>query len=245
MAALEAGADWSGLGPACHPAALVQHRAADGHPAFLLAWRAAGQRPFDADDLHVLRVLGELLARLLAYAERHQAAARLARTEPLTGLLNRRGFLEELHRRLARLDRRAEPGALLFADVDNLKPLNDRHGHEAGDAALVAVAAALRAATRAGDLLGRIGGDEFVAWLDSTDGPAAESRAAAISRALATAMERRLPAEAPGATLSIGVALRPGGSPEAAEALLARADAALYAAKRAGGGAWRVAEPAP
>ena len=70
--------------------------------------------------------------------------ARQARTDPLTGLLNRRAFLEEMERHAARQDRDDQPGTLMFADLDNFKPVNDRLGHEAGDEVLRHTAALLR-----------------------------------------------------------------------------------------------------
>jgi diguanylate cyclase (GGDEF)-like protein len=112
--------------------------------------------------------------------------------------------------------------AVLAIDVDSFKAVNDTHGHQAGDQALVDLAQALQAALRTHDELYRVGGDEFVALVEVA-GPAA---AAAIARRLCDAAHRT------GRTVSVGVAVAATGEP--APAVLRRADAALYEAKRAG-----------
>lgn len=215
----------------------------------LLVWREAGARPFDADERHLLEALSDLLGVVLGNQRLLLELERQARTDGLTGLLNRRAFLEDLHRRLDRLQRDGGGGALLFLDVDNLKPVNDRLGHEAGDALLQGVAALLGRTARATDLAARLGGDEFALWLDGVTSEAvATGRADALC---AEAAALRLPSQGPGGGglpagigigISIGVALA--GGAEAAEAVLARADQALYAAKRAGRNAWRLAPAA-
>jgi diguanylate cyclase (GGDEF)-like protein len=175
--------------------------------------------------------------------------ARQARTDPLTGLLNRRAFLDELARRIERLDREALPGTLIFVDLDHFKALNDEAGHDAGDAALIAAAALLRDTVRPADLVARLGGDEFALWLDGADSYTAAERA----ESLRLAVPALTPAHATvrlGA--SIGIATRwphpddagdgeGAGLGEGIDSLIHRADQAMYAAKRAGRGRWRVA----
>jgi len=212
----------------------------------LLAWRNPGGRPFDADDRHLLTALSDLLVVILVNHLAQRQLERQARTEPLTGLLNRGAFLADLQRRLDRHWRApsvAPAGTLLFIDLDNLKPINDRFGHSAGDAALAAVARLLRDMARPYDVAGRLGGDEFGLWLDGADGAAGEARASALCMAATRAM----PADTGwrrGLTLSIGCAVVQGGVRETPEALLARADGAMYAAKRQGRNGWQLA-PAP
>jgi len=195
----------------------------------LLAWREAPSRRFDPDDMHLLGGVADLLAVALAHHGLQRALESQARTDPLTGLSNRRAFFGDLAARLAAPDAR---GALIALDLDGFKPLNDRLGHAAGDAALVAVARLLRESVRAGDLVARLGGDEFALWLTAADSAAATTRADQLCAAVAA-----LPLEAGlRLCLSAGCAVRRHGSGEPAEALLARADAALYAAKRGGRG---------
>lgn len=148
--------------------------------------------------------------------------------DPLTGLLNRRGLERELKRSVAYVKRYGTSAALLFLDLDRFKPVNDRHGHAAGDAVLKAVAATLVRNVRASDLVARLGGDEFVVLLWNIGGPAAAAKAAALEQAIYSA-----PVQWGRSSLvvgaSAGVALI--GALDTPADLLARADAAMYARK--------------
>jgi diguanylate cyclase (GGDEF)-like protein len=181
-----------------------------------------------------------LVMRLAAEVER--LAAQLAQsrakvsdleakieTDPLTELLNRRGFTRELERSLAYLERYGASAALLFIDLDRFKPVNDRHGHAAGDAVLKAVAATLAGNVRASDLVARFGGDEFVVLLWNVSGAAAAAKAVALENAIA-AEPVRFGAAVLHVGASVGVALV--GTSESPADLLARADVAMYARKR-------------
>ncbi|MDJ0683895.1 MAG: sensor domain-containing diguanylate cyclase [Alphaproteobacteria bacterium] len=164
-----------------------------------------------------------------------QALVAMARTDELTRLLNRRAFMAELATALDRAKRHKAPGALLYIDLDNFKPINDTHGHEAGDRALMAIAEVLRGHSRRYDLAARLGGDEFALWLDETDGDTAESRAWELRDAVrALDVESGAPDKPFG--LSIGVAVHGMHDREGFELkdLLNQADAAMYRAKKAG-----------
>jgi diguanylate cyclase (GGDEF)-like protein len=150
-------------------------------------------------------------------------------TDPLTELLNRRGFERELKRSLAYLKRYGGSAALLFIDLDAFKPVNDRHGHAAGDAVLKAVAAALTRNVRASDIVARHGGDEFVVLLWNVTATAAAAKAVALENAIEQAPVR-FGAAVIEVGASAGVALIDGS--EAPADLVARADAAMYARKR-------------
>jgi diguanylate cyclase (GGDEF)-like protein len=156
---------------------------------------------------------------------------RLSRTDPLTGLGNRRHVEERLAAELARARRHGVELSLLVLDLDGLKAVNDRHGHKAGDAALRRVAAAIAQSSRASDVAGRWGGDEFVVLAPDT---ASEDAAALAERIRRLAREAAGGEEAaPPLSVSIGVAsLAPADDPEG---LLRRADAALLEAKHQGG----------
>lgn len=161
--------------------------------------------------------------------EKHDALKR-AETDPLTGLLNRAGFLQRLETRLAGGD---EPVALLLIDLDGFKPVNDTLGHAAGDVVLQQVAERLRHNVRAGaDLVGRLGGDEFVAALV---GVRSQDHADAVAAKIVNALELPVATEAGDAAVgaSVGIALSSEHGRDAHE-LMATADAAMYAAKRAG-----------
>ena len=120
-------------------------------------------------------------------AARAQMAALAARADidPLTDMLNRRGFERELKRSLAYVKRYGASAALIYLDLDDFKPVNDRHGHAAGDAVLKAVAMVLDRQVRASDLVARLGGDEFGVLLWNLDEAAALAKAQALEAAIA------------------------------------------------------------
>ncbi|MCB1255468.1 MAG: diguanylate cyclase [Microthrixaceae bacterium] len=161
-----------------------------------------------------------------------QALAHQAMRDPLTGIFNRRAFGEGLERSLARASRSGDKVALLWLDLDNFKGVNDNHGHAAGDKVLVEVARRLTSIVRAGDIVGRFGGDEFAIVLEPIS-DVGDARTMA-ERVLSTVSE---PIDVDGIELScapsIGLAISDGGND--ADQLMARADAAMYKAKREGG----------
>jgi len=165
------------------------------------------------------------------YADR---LAHLATTDPLTGLYNPRVFHDQLRQELRRTARYREPLSLLLMDLDGLKRVNDQFGHEAGDAALRSVAEAIGSGLREIDLGARIGGDEFAVLAPRTDAKAAVALAERLRALVAKAGNGR---ESRRTTISIGIAsVSPStDAPPTAASLMAAADAALYAAKRAGG----------
>jgi diguanylate cyclase (GGDEF)-like protein len=155
-------------------------------------------------------------------------AQKLANTDSLTGLANRRATFDWLGRLVAVADDEDQLALLIF-DIDHFKRVNDRYGHQIGDEVLKRVARIARAQVRPEDLVGRIGGEEFVCIL--SDLGAAEVRALA-ERLCRTIAAESTPGGLPPTTISVGLAsLRPGDTPET---LFARADAALYEAKDAG-----------
>jgi diguanylate cyclase (GGDEF)-like protein len=157
-----------------------------------------------------------------------------ARTDSLTGIANRREFLEAAERELVRTRRHLRPLTVAYLDLDDFKDVNDRFGHEAGDAVLVTVATTLREATRAVDGVARLGGDEFGLLLPETDGPTAETLVGRLTATLADAVqERGWPL-----TASIGVATFHR-APRSVDEMINRADELMYQAKRAGKGGLR------
>jgi len=169
-----------------------------------------------------------LLAQLEASRARILDLEARVEIDPLTEILNRRGFERELKRSLAYVKRYGTSAALVYLDLDDFKPVNDRHGHAAGDAVLKAVAAALLNHVRASDVVARLGGDEFAALLWNVSGPAAATKAAALEKAvLSTPVRWGSSTLVVGA--STGIALL--GALDTADAVLARADTAMYARK--------------
>jgi diguanylate cyclase (GGDEF)-like protein/PAS domain S-box-containing protein len=166
--------------------------------------------------------------------------ARLARFDCLTGLPNRLQLDETLQRSLERCKRHRSSLVLMFVDIDHFKSINDSRGHAAGDAVLQTVAQRLREPLRAIDTVARLAGDEFVLLLEDLQS-AADVETIADKLLLAVAQPIELPGGPPlQVTISLGVALNDGGSTSAAE-LLARADGALYEAKKYGRNTARLA----
>ena len=202
-------------------------------------WLASGLQIGVAAESVVFAIALSSRVRLLKHESsrletRAASLAQEARTDPLTGLLNRSGLALQAQELLER------PGshALMLMDLDRFKPVNDVHGHATGDAVLVQVAHRLSRIVREGDVVARLGGDEFVILFADAPGQAAlEERAQRLQTAL-----RHPVAVGSGQTVeidsSVGVATAPQDG-RTLEQLLMTADAALYRAKEAGRGCFR------
>jgi diguanylate cyclase (GGDEF)-like protein len=158
------------------------------------------------------------------------AAIRLSTVDSLTGLYNRTFFFTALDREIARGDRSGRAFCLLMLDLDDLKAVNDRFGHVAGDQVLRGVADVVRGGVRKIDVAARYGGDEFVALLPETDPTGGWVLAEKIRLTVA---EQGMPGIEPGPTVSVGVVSYPADG-RSADALLVSADRAMYASKRGG-----------
>jgi diguanylate cyclase (GGDEF)-like protein len=211
-----------------------------GNQAGLALWRPVGGRSMDTDDVVLASSATGLVRVILEHEAIQREMARQARTDPLTGLLNRRAFFEEMARRLDRLERDNTPGTLLFIDLDNFKALNDCRGHDTGDEALVLTASILRSVVRAQDLVARLGGDEFAIWLDATDEFSAAERAEQLRLEGPKLLQHLAVDMAPPLTMSIGIATRWPGRGEDVDMLMQRADQVMYQVKRSGRGHWLV-----
>ena len=173
-----------------------------------------------AYESQLLALLANIVGGALVRAELIEKLTGQAVTDELTGLANRRAWYHQLDRALARGRRTGQPLSILILDLDGFKRVNDEQGHSAGDALLKAVGDRWTAELRAIDLLGRTGGDEFGVILELTDGTAALEVIARLERAI-IGLHRA----------SIGLAVWDGA--EDVTALIARADADMYARKRA------------
>ncbi|XAH23297.1 GGDEF domain-containing protein [Xylophilus sp. GW821-FHT01B05] len=181
--------------------------------------------------------LAELVqARTVELEAANRQLQTLSRTDPLTGLANRRHFDEAATTEFQRARRSGQPLCLLLADIDYFKRYNDRHGHAAGDASLVRIAHNLQGcASRAGELVARIGGEEFAVLLPGT--PAAQGRELAERMCQAVAMLNIAHGASDVAdhiTLSVGVAQYDASGTPDFHTLFHQADAALYRAKHQG-----------
>jgi diguanylate cyclase (GGDEF)-like protein len=185
----------------------------------------------------VIRKLGELLQEKETLTSELQKAndalASLARTDALTGLPNRRALEDELGRCAARARREKSWLSVVALDVDHFKKFNDTHGHAAGDAVLATMGRVLTEQCRKGDMPARYGGEEFSVVLPNTNAVGANVVAERIRRAL-EASETVFDGKQLKFTSSIGVASAQGAGVEPVAALAARADEALYSAKRSG-----------
>ena len=183
-----------------------------------------GLHQYSGDHLRLMTILANQAAVSIQNARLIDRLEASARTDPLTGLDNRRAFQEELDERL-----RSTPGesfAVIMVDVDGLKQVNDAHGHAAGDAVLKRVASVLSEQLRGDDVVTRWGGDEFVLLLPGIDPVGAMSTARRISATLLDSQDGAGPI-----SVSIGTAVFPADG-TTADILLAAADRSMYQAKR-------------
>jgi diguanylate cyclase (GGDEF)-like protein len=195
-------------------------------------WLEVCARPLGeaAEPAAVVVVFSDITARHV----REQQLRRRADADELTGLPNRRAFVETLGRHLASRRREDSRGTLLLVDLDRFKELNDSLGHAVGDRLLVRAAEALGERLRSGDVLGRLAGDEFAVLLPRTEG----EQAARVAAELADRLRREVAPVAHGGTrpltASIGIVELNGAAGASPERALQQADDAMYAAKRAG-----------
>jgi len=204
-------------------------------PGGLVLWRAPRSRPWtDAD--HDLAAAVAMLLRVVIGSGMGQVGI-----DRLTGLPNRRWFLDESDRHIDRLDVDAAVGTLVLVDIDDLRGVNLALGREQGDRVLVRMAGQLRAMVRPSDVVARVGADEFAVWQDGMDHLTAAERADALcTRRLFDDLGDRH-----GITFSIGIATRSPGTAEDVRTLLRRAHMAAREVKSKGGGGWRVSHPEP
>ncbi len=176
-------------------------------------------------------VLGLIVGRYAS--ERRLLVARLAKLatiDPLTGMANRARFEAEFTAELARHRRHGRPGALLLADLDGFKSINDSLGHRAGDQVLKDVANVIRDQVRGTDTIARIGGDEFVVLLPDTSAEQAEAKARMLSDVVATSV-RTVGGEPIVLGLSVGWVGFDGNTLDSPDQLLHAADQAMYRVK--------------
>lgn len=179
------------------------------------------------------RIERELRETTTALGSANEELERLANTDPLTGLANRRHFTGMLERETERSARYSRPLSIVLLDLDHFKKVNDTHGHAAGDDVLRAAAAVLKAACRDVDLAARIGGEELALLLPETDSGGAEIVAERVREEIEAGRHRSPEGVRFRVTASIGVASSRGGD-GSGEDLLQASDKALYAAKDGG-----------
>jgi diguanylate cyclase (GGDEF)-like protein len=205
--------------------------------AYLAAGMAVDQTPetgplvqmaVNLTGLYLLAYIGASVGREQRRAR--DAAIRMSTVDAMTGLYNRTFFFSSLEREIARGDRSGRAFCLVMLDLDDLKAVNDRYGHLAGDQVLRGVADIVRGGVRKIDVAARYGGDEFVALLPETDPTGGWVLAEKIRLTVA---EQGMPGIDPAPTVSVGVVSYPADG-RSADALLVSADRAMYASKRSG-----------
>ena len=186
-------------------------------------------KAFTEDHFRLLALIaGQAAAtiqRLLLYGEMR----RLAITDDLTNIYNRRHFLERLHGEIDRARRYGLSFSVMFIDIDNFKELNDSYGHQVGDKILAELATILKHWARSSDIVARYGGEEFVVLLPMTD----KQRGVTAAERLRTRVQRHTFYRRKKLTVSVGVAGFPGDG-DTVEQILGRVDEALYMAKKTG-----------
>jgi diguanylate cyclase (GGDEF)-like protein len=238
-------ADDSTVSEAMRDQHTVGRMTTDGTLSLVVPFRAGGRAlgalelrlllPLSEDDVKILELLAAAAAVAVQNAHLYQETQRLATTDALTGLSNYRHFHELLVLEVQRARRMDYPIGLIVMDLDHFKQVNDVHGHPTGDVALRQVAEQLRKRLRRTDVIGRVGGEEFAAILPG-DGLA---EVAIVAEKLRRAVEDLPPLSGGMTTASTPLTLSLGGTslgPDLVDAdlLMARADQALYAAKRNG-----------
>jgi diguanylate cyclase (GGDEF)-like protein/PAS domain S-box-containing protein len=203
---------------------------AGNEPACFVLW-ADHEAVVDTMQQRAHRQVHSLLHLALSQRHERRQLRHAASHDSLTGLLNRGALLDALHR----FEDRAVVVSLLYLDLDDFKPVNDAHGHEAGDVVLRIIAGRIAGAVRSDDLVSRVGGDEFaIATLGVQDGGELQ----AVAERLADVIGQPIAIDRGGVPLttkvgvSIGVAVPDPAGPRSPDALLAAADAAMYSVKR-------------
>jgi diguanylate cyclase (GGDEF)-like protein len=217
----------AGEGPPTHTGSIVFAGARVGQIAL-----APTGKGMSREDRSIVALVEAELGGPLQMTSLYEDARRMATTDALTGLLNRRAFVETIDRERARSDRHSFPLSLLLLDVDHFKRINDQYGHAAGDVILQGVARVLETVARRSDYVARWGGEEFVVGLPQTGEAGARIAGERVRRAISVATHKLPDGEAVQITASVGIASSE--APWSLDAIVAAADEAMYAAKARG-----------
>ena len=190
-----------------------------------------GSDVVDVEDRErLIEEISLLRGKVARLQERVEQLDQLAHQDSLIDLPNRRGFMRELERLIARVDRYGINAAMLFVDLDGLKMINDSFGHRAGDEALIQVANLLASGVRHSDVVARIGGDEFGILLESSDEDAAHETASRLINQISGCEFKHDGEELP---LSVAIGVGMIDSLDTPDAIMDRADEAMYRRKAA------------
>ena len=224
-------------------AMIVATRHRRGVNGALCVVRALTPDPWNEEDRGLVGSVAGQLGVAIEQIAIHESLIRQSLTDELTGLNNRRAFMEALHGRFAQAMRSGRVGTLFYIDLDNFKLVNDVYGHRRGDEVLQTLASILATQTRVNDVVARLGGDEFGLWFDEVGQADAVAKAVELLAA-STVLEAYSGDPDHLLGVSIGIAVLDPASGETLEQLIARADAAMYQAKETGKASCAVAPPA-
>ena len=183
-----------------------------------------------ADPADLLAEISKLRGEVARLTRRVEELDELAHQDALIALPNRRGFLRELDRLIARVQRYQVPAAMLFVDLDGLKMINDSFGHKAGDEALIEVANLLQRGVRRSDVVARIGGDEFGILLENSDEPRARDTAKRLTDMIG---ESGFDHDGDNLPLSVAIGVTMIDAADSGADVMARADEEMYREKAA------------
>lgn len=198
--------------------------------------------PWAEHEKSLLADITDSLAAAFGKAQLINKLQRLSSLDELSGIMNRRAFVESVERRLRHQCRSGQAGCLLFVDLDHFKEVNDTLGHKAGDAAIKMVADKMQTLVRSCDLVGRYGGDEFVLWLEDISPDDAALKARTLIEAMPKIRET-IGADDLKLSASVGVCSSTPGLDLKFAGMAERADAALYEVKKAGRSNVAIAPP--
>jgi len=215
-----------------------------GEQIVLGLWRERHGRSWDGEDSRLASSIAVVVGVVFARETIERELELSAYSDQLTGLLNRRGFVEELERRINRSEYEGEPNVLIYVDLDKFRWVNDAWGHTAGDDCLRRFAALLRSIFRPTDLVARLGGDEFAVWMDGSDQFTAAERAVQLCREAKLYFRDLADGSEPCLGASVGLAYRAPSNGEGANSMMRRAAMALCQVKRDTPGGWLVSREA-
>jgi diguanylate cyclase (GGDEF)-like protein/PAS domain S-box-containing protein len=199
----------------------------------VLAERAISEGAWSDQERNLLQGIADQFGVAIEQVNSYKALEDLTRIDELTGLLNRRAFYAAIATRVQHQHRTGRPASLLYLDVDNFKAVNDLLGHQEGDRVLRRIGEMIRTKSRAGDMAARIGGDEFLIWLEDTGLDGAVSKAKTLLQDVNDICGPVRSADIE-VGVSIGVTVSDPAEQITLESLVSRADSAMYATKRAG-----------
>lgn len=210
----------------------------------LCLWSQDPDQVWGQHEAYILEEIAAQIAVVNEQLDRQRTLEHLSSTDALTGLDNRRSFMAALEQRFADCQSKNASLCLFYLDLDNFKPVNDRFGHQRGDEVLAIAGTLLRKHVRDGDVISRLGGDEFGMAIEGLDSESAIRKGEDLVREIAELSEHSVDRDRP-LGVSVGIAVFDPSHPETLDSLVSRADRAMYAVKHRGKSGVLLAPPPP